>query len=304
MASWLERLTLLIGPRGYNDCMRRSLQSVILFEARRCIEDELPNLKPFQRKIVLMDQANGLIESLPFLLPHQRDEILWRTATSKEQLNGDIAYKRIQQINKELQKLAKLIKQFMGPQGTHQEWVNHLEQFLFESAGETRGPGNPGKSVPQNWAHGHNHVLLTFRLYYNGDKLDPTFPAPIPPRVINVPQERPKEDPDSKLGMKGLLPGLTSHRIPVPGYPGGLPGMAISAPMDPLEQRRKILTEVREHLDLLKEFEGIISDEDLAQRKRDLFRALPPAPPPAKDAKRPKLEEGEEGSPQQQAALI
>ena len=133
MSTWLERLTLLIGPRGYNDCMRRSLQSVILFEARRCIEDELPNLKPFQRKIVLMDQANGLIESLPFLLPHQRDEILWRTATSKEQLNGDIAYKRIQQINKELQKLSKQVKQFIVPGTTHQDWCNHLEQYLFVS---------------------------------------------------------------------------------------------------------------------------------------------------------------------------
>ena len=63
---------------------------------------------------------------------------------------------------------------------------------------------------------------------------------------------------------------------------------ATAAPLDPLEHRRKILSEVREHLDLLKEFEGIISDEDLAQRKRDLFRALPPAPPPAK---RPRVDE-------------
>lgn len=70
MSTWLERLILLVGPRGYHDCMRRSLQSVILYEAKRCIEDELPNLKPFQRKIALMDQANGLIDSLPFLLPH------------------------------------------------------------------------------------------------------------------------------------------------------------------------------------------------------------------------------------------
>ena len=90
-------------------------------------------MKPFQRKIALMDQANGLIESLPFLLPHQREEILWRTATSKEHLNGDIAYKRIQQINKELQKLAKLVKQFIEPTTTHQDWVNRLEQFLFVS---------------------------------------------------------------------------------------------------------------------------------------------------------------------------
>lgn len=133
MSSWLEKLTLLIGPRGYSDCMRRSLQSVILYEAKRCLEADLPSLKPFQRKVALMDQAAGLIESLPFLMPHQREEILWRTATSKEQINGDIAYKRIQQINKELQKLCTQIKPFIVPSTSHQEWVNQLEQHLFVS---------------------------------------------------------------------------------------------------------------------------------------------------------------------------
>uniref|UniRef100_A0A7S3P449 Uncharacterized protein n=1 Tax=Amphora coffeiformis TaxID=265554 RepID=A0A7S3P449_9STRA len=288
MSSWLERLTLLVGPRGYHDCMRRSLQSVILFEAKRCIEEELPNLKPFQRKIALMDQANGLIESLPFLMPHQREEILWRTATSKEQLNGDIAYKRIQQINKELQKLAKEIKKFITPESTHQDWVNHLEQFLFESSGDNQGKATTGRTVPANWAHGHNHVILCFRLYYNGDKPDPTFPAPMPPRPLKVPQERPKGD-----GMEGAIKspkGTMTNMSVLPMAPYAAGGMVSVPTVDPLEQRRKILTEVREHLDLLKEFEGIISEEDLAQRKRDLFKALPPAPPPAKDAnKRPRL---------------
>lgn len=131
--TWLGRLTFLIGARGYNDCMRRSLQSVILYEARRCINEESKNMKPYQRKAVLMDQAHGLIESLPFLMPHQREEILWRTATSKEQINGDIAYKRIQQINKELLNLTELIKPFINhaASNNHQDWCNALEQSLF-----------------------------------------------------------------------------------------------------------------------------------------------------------------------------
>ena len=77
----------------------------------------------------------------------------------------------------------------------------------------------------------------------------------------------------------GLSPAMNHHHPSAQQAPAAL---------DPLEHRRKILSEVREHLDLLKEFEGIISDEDLAQRKRDLFRALPPAPPPAK---RPRVDE-------------
>jgi len=50
----------------------------------------------------------------------------------------------------------------------------------------------------------------------------------------------------------------------------------------PHDERRSLLKEVREHLDLLKEFEGVIAPEELNKRKRELFIALPPAPPPAK----------------------
>jgi hypothetical protein len=60
---------------------------------------------------------------------------------------------------------------------------------------------------------------------------------------------------------------------------------------DPMEERRRTMAEVREHLELLKEFEGSISQEDLAQRKRDLFLAMPPAPPAAAALKKPKLNE-------------
>ena len=54
---------------------------------------------------------------------------------------------------------------------------------------------------------------------------------------------------------------------------------------NPAEERRKLLKEVREHLDILKEFEGVIDEEDLKKRKRALYDALPVAPPPSKEAK-------------------
>ncbi len=44
------------------------------------------------------------------------------------------------------------------------------------------------------------------------------------------------------------------------------------------EEKRLTVQEVREHLELLKEFEGIIPDEEIAQRKRDLFLSLPKVP--------------------------
>jgi hypothetical protein len=46
------------------------------------------------------------------------------------------------------------------------------------------------------------------------------------------------------------------------------------------EKRRVVLNEVREHLELLKEFEGVVPEEELKKRKLALFFALPDAPPP------------------------
>lgn len=56
----------------------------------------------------------------------------------------------------------------------------------------------------------------------------------------------------------------------------------VDALLDPVEERRKVLAEVKEHLDLLKEFEGAISEEEIVERKRQLFLALPAAPPASK----------------------
>lgn len=47
------------------------------------------------------------------------------------------------------------------------------------------------------------------------------------------------------------------------------------------EERRALLKEVKDHTELLKEFEGIIPQEELIQRKKALYLALPPVPPPS-----------------------
>ena len=133
MSTWLERLKSVLGPRGYENGMRRSMQSVILFEARRCVEPRLSSLRPFQRKLAFMDQALALIDSLDFLYPQQKEEILWRTATSKEALSPDIAWKRQQLIGKELKRLAELVRPFVGKGRSHEESCDLLEQHLFVS---------------------------------------------------------------------------------------------------------------------------------------------------------------------------
>ena len=46
------------------------------------------------------------MDSLDFLFPHQKEEILWRTATSKESLQPEVSWKRVKLIEKELGNLA------------------------------------------------------------------------------------------------------------------------------------------------------------------------------------------------------
>lgn len=131
MATWLDQVKNCLGARGYENCMRRSLQSIVLYEAKRCVEPQLHSLRPFQRKLAMMDQIHALVHSLDFLYPHQRQEILWRTATSKEPISPEIAWKRQQLITKELQKLSEQILPFLSPGRTHEESVDLLEQNLF-----------------------------------------------------------------------------------------------------------------------------------------------------------------------------
>lgn len=150
MVTWLDRLKIVLGPRGYDACMRRSVQTIVLYEAKRCVAPRLNSLRPFQRKLAFMDQAVALVDSLDFLFPHQKEEILWRTATSKEALKPDIAWKRAKLIEKELERLREEIREYMAPGRTHDECVNMLIRNTF-----VRCPGLESRKVRRC-----SHVVL------------------------------------------------------------------------------------------------------------------------------------------------
>lgn len=298
MSTWQDRLKGAIGSRGYENCMRRSLQTVLLYEAKRCVAHRLPSLRPFQRKAAYMDQILALLESLDFLYPHQKSEVLWRTASSKDQLDPDIAWKREKGIEKEMATLAKKVKPFVAKAQTHEEAVNLLIQDLYETL-----TGFTGKPYPLNWEHAHNHVIMAYRMYFRYDQLDNSFPIPISPREIAVPLERPK----TPKPAKGSAAAAAAHAASQGGSSdcGGddEPHVDVAELLGEgktiVEDRRKVLAEVREHLELLKQFDGVISEEDLAKRKRELFMALPgapppPASPPGSAAKKAKLAEPKE----------
>jgi hypothetical protein len=223
-------------------------------------------------------------------------------------------------IQRELDKLAEKVKPYYSDGNSHAEACELLAQELYvsfasycfhfdinfiiscllisrpiflilqETSQKQENANVTAESRPKNWVHAHNNVWLTFRLYYKGDQLDPTFPAPKLAKEIVVPQQKPK-------------PGDPSVFVTVPNAAGGIVtgpgGLSYGNPSksqlngESIENRKKILSEVREHLELLKEFEGVVDAETINKRKRDLFMALPPAPPPissdgSADAKRPR----------------
>lgn len=216
----------------------------------------------------------ALLDSLDFLYPHQKSEVLWRTASSKEQLDADIAWKREKGIEKEMATLAKKIKPFVAKAQTHEEAVHMLIQDLYEQL-----TGFTGKSYPLNWEHSHNHVIMAYRMYFRYDQLDTTFPIPVSPRELDVPTERPKVTKREGSAKAGANAGSKSDGGDNDDDPTVNAEDFFGETKSIVDDRLKVLQEVREHLDLLKEFEGIISVEDLSKRKRELFMALPPAPP-------------------------
>lgn len=132
------------------------------------------------------------------------------------------------------------------------------------------------------WEYANNHVLLVFRLYYQGDQLIPVnstlFPAPVLMVNLDMIRKQPRDAAGSAVATRSLpvIATTVSHN-----------NNDEKDDKDKDEkERRTTLQEVREHLELLKEFEGIIPEEEIAQRKRDLFLSMPPIPALPKRHKR------------------
>jgi len=159
---------------------------------------------------------------------------------------------------------------------------------------------------PWTWEHAHNHVLLTFRMYYLGVELDPNMPTAKVCPHMNIPIVRPgttlaaeaaKNNSPAITSAMPLAPSMLPPRA-LKKVPGIQPAVVVAPPAPTLtppaaaaaaaaapvssaemdESRRMLLQEVKDHLAVLKEFEGVVDASEIEQRKRELFASLPPAP--------------------------
>lgn len=299
MASFAERLKAAIGPRGYDPCMRRSIQTAVLFEAHRVLASRLPELRPFQRKIAFWDMSNFLIQSTD-LLNHEKEEVMWRTGTSKEPMQPDTSWKRAKMIDKEIKSIIAKMQPLLEGR-THEEACEMFLQTQYETVSERKG-----KDYNANWAFTHNNCFLAYRMFYRGVSLNPDLPPAEPPKPVLVPQERPAKhepttghaaNPTGGVQQATTIIGEHASAAAAMTLPHAVakehdlneaelesivrPTVPVPSANPEVDRRRALLDEVRVHMDLLKEFEGIISEDELKSRKRELFMAMPSAPPPA-----------------------
>lgn len=120
MATFQDRLNAAMGERGYSSMMRRSVQTVFLYEAHRCLKDKLPSLRPFQRKLAVFDQAIYLVNDSS-LLPQQREEVLYKKVMSKELMDPETMWRRVRNVVSEVKKVAEQVQPLCTKKKTHLE---------------------------------------------------------------------------------------------------------------------------------------------------------------------------------------
>ena len=136
----------------------------------------------------------------------------------------------------------------------------------------------PGKPAPPNWEFTHDNNFLAYRMFYVGDENDSTIPAAIDPNPGRVlPTQRPDDDDELDEFVKKRRRDSEDLMDPTGQM---VDDRRNSTRMLPAPKRRALLKEVKEHLEILREFEGanIVPEEDLRKRKLQLFYSLPDVP--------------------------
>lgn len=131
-------------------------------------------------------------------------------------------------------------------------------------------------------------------MYYKNGVVDPDLPPARAPRTIDIPTQRPMRIASMAIvasaaaSLQPAAAATTHHDGDHDVNVADLEAIVSQDTKASVEERRAILHEVREHLDILKEFQELVPEEELKKRKRELFLALPDAPPPA--LRKPRLD--------------
>lgn len=329
------RLQKSLFDQPYNNSMRRSVQTAILYEANRCHQEAYNSMKPFQRKIALFETCKDILSTLTFIPVYHRIEVLFRTATGKTPLTPELAWRRMKLIDREIGQ--QILPKFSELWNTHGSDKTHdyvCDQFLQQEFEVSKGGQAPGKKYGSNWEFTHSNIFLTFRMYYLGAMINPLVPPAVDPNpnreipsikpaymdALNIPNnprrlpnqysksDTTHENPDGGIITASPLnhtqgAALSSSNLQEESRKRDRDDESSTASVTVLDsttdtptatafsihrnracsdiaikRRRALLSEVKEHLDVLKEFHGIIPNKEIQKRRRELYMSLPPAP--------------------------
>jgi len=274
--TFVSRVYLAIGRR-YSVSMRRSVQTVVLYEANRCLSNHYGHLKPFQRKAALLDTAKDIVNSLSFIPIYQRIEIMFRTATGKLLLSPELAWRRMKIINRDIRKtIIPKIPILIDGCKNHDELCTKFLQHEY-----TQHSGKADKDYHDIWEYTHIHYFLAFRMNYVGCSINMDMPPacdPNPERMVPA-----DESFEIECRNQTLLSEMKSEheRKGTPVAYINLDHNSVGfqdAFVAKVQERRALLKEVKDHMELLKEFECLIPDSELMKQRKDLFMSLPSIP--------------------------
>jgi hypothetical protein len=157
-----------------------------------------------------------------------------------------------------------------------------------------------GKKDPYypNWEFSHDNNFAAYKMFYDGAVRNPMLPPavdPNPQRVVPSVRPRPEvvaandarraanvADIANKISLEVKAAAsrmrkrqrIAAEPLEMPFFPNHelLPD---SNALDDATERRALLKEIKDHIEILHEFKGIISEDDLNERKRALFERLP-----------------------------
>mmetsp|Transcript_30049 Transcript_30049/g.34919 ORF Transcript_30049/g.34919 Transcript_30049/m.34919 type:complete len:314 (+) Transcript_30049:254-1195(+) len=273
--TFTERLQAALNEK-YTVNMRRSVQTCVLLEADRCLKKHYKRLKAFQRKFALHDTASDIVDTLTFIPPHFRREIMYRTASSMSELTPELTWRRMKNIEREISRaIIPKILALADDTKTHEEVCKLYLQQEYEKTSGRKEPYHP------NWEYSHDNHFTAYRMYYIGKDLNPNVPAAIDPNPQRVvPSVKPSgEERHIRASKRHAASEAVGKASPAP--PVSSPKKArVSTPkaatgVDELTERRALLKEIKDHVELLKEFKDIIPEDELNERKKSLYDKLP-----------------------------
>jgi len=195
-------------------------------------------------------------------------------------LSPEVAWRRMKLIHRDINKnMIPIVNMVIKGCKSHDELCTEILQYTY-----IQNSGKIDQPYSDTWEYTHMHYFLAFRMYYVGR----TINIDMPPACDGVLANDDPFENEMEIQYPSLM-GKRNARDEKKDAPveyidlddNVIESNVIESTemfVEGVEVRRAILKEVKDHLDLLKEFEGLVPAHELKKQRVDLFMSLPSIP--------------------------